>query len=232
MPNRDRDLLIAILHEDFLAFVTRAFDEVEPRVNLAVENYIRLLAHELTALAAGDTKRLVISAPPRHMKSLLTSVFLPAWMLGRDPRLRFIIVSHQMDLATLFSRLIRQIAASDWYAEVFPRTRLSPDHNTASEFITTVGGSVRTDLTRELSEKIAIREGERCLNVSKQRALLKSVVAKAFKGDIRAASLVFQLMAKFVVLEEVASKRERDLLSDEEAAILERFIAKRTAGQK
>jgi predicted phage terminase large subunit-like protein len=143
MPNRDRDLLIAILHEDFLAFVARAFDEVEPRVNLAVENYIRLLAHELTALAAGDTKRLILNLPPRHLKSLLTSVFLPAWMLGRDPRLRFIIVSHQMDLATLFSRLIRQIIASDWYAEVFPRTRLSPDHNTASEFITTVGGSVR-----------------------------------------------------------------------------------------
>jgi hypothetical protein len=55
MPNRD--LLIAILHEDFLAFVARAFDEVEPRVKLAVENYIRLLAHELTALAAGARSR-------------------------------------------------------------------------------------------------------------------------------------------------------------------------------
>ena len=143
MPNRDRDLLIAILHEDFLAFVARAFDEVEPRVNLAVENYIRLLAHELTALATGDTKRLIINVPPRHLKSLLTSVFLPAWMLGRDPRLRLIIVSHQMDLATRFSRQIRQIIASNWYAEAFLRTRLSPDHNTASEFITTVGGSVR-----------------------------------------------------------------------------------------
>src|SRR6202035_5186335 len=106
-------------------------------------NYIRLLAHELTALATGDTKRLIINVPPRHLKSLLTSVFLPAWMLGRDPRLRLIIVSHQMDLATRFSRQIRQIIASNWYAEAFLRTRLSPDHNTASEFITTVGGSVR-----------------------------------------------------------------------------------------
>jgi hypothetical protein len=92
--------------------------------------------------------------------------------------------------------------------------------------------NLETDLTQELSEKIVIREGERSLELSKQRALLKSVVAKAFKGDIRAASLVFQLMAKFVVLEEVASTRERDLLSDEEAAILERFIANRTTGQK
>jgi hypothetical protein len=92
--------------------------------------------------------------------------------------------------------------------------------------------NLETDLTQELSEKIVIREGERSLELSKQRALLKSVVAKAFKGDIRAASLVFQLMAKFVVLEEVASTRERDLLSDDEAAILERFIAKRTTDQK
>jgi hypothetical protein len=51
MPNRD--LLIAILHEDFLAFVARAFDEVEPRVTLAVENYIRLLAHELRLPSGG-----------------------------------------------------------------------------------------------------------------------------------------------------------------------------------
>ena len=70
--------------------------------------------------------------------------------------------------------------------------------------------NLETDLTQELSEKIVIREGERSLELSKQRALLKSVVAKAFKGDIRAASLVFQLMAKFVVLEEVASTRERE----------------------
>jgi hypothetical protein len=144
MPNRDRDLLIAILHKDFLAFVERAFAEVEPRVTLAVEDYIRLLARELTALATGDTKRLIINLPPRHLKSLLTSVFLPAWLLGRDPRQRLIIVSHQMDLATHFSRLIRQIIASSWYAEAFPDTPLSPDHNTASEFTTTVGGeSVR-----------------------------------------------------------------------------------------
>jgi hypothetical protein len=65
-----------------------------------------------------------------------------------------------------------------------------------------------------------IHEGERSLKLSKQRALLKSLLAKAFKGDVRAASLVFQLVAKFVVLEEVASMREQDLLSDEQAAIL------------
>ena len=85
--------------------------------------------------------------------------------------------------------------------------------------------NLETDLTQELSEKIAIREGERSLKVSKQRALLKSMVAKGLKGDTRAAGLVLQLVAK--LLEQVAPTDEQDLLSDDEAAILERFIAKR-----
>ena len=37
---------------------------------------------------------------------------------------------------------------------------------------------------------IRIREGERQLKVSKQRAMLKALVAKALKGDARAASLL------------------------------------------
>jgi hypothetical protein len=92
--------------------------------------------------------------------------------------------------------------------------------------------NLETDLTQELSEKIAIREGDRCLKVSKQRALLKSMLAKGLKGDTRAAGLVLQLVAKVVALENVAPTPERNLLSDDERMILERFIAKRIADQK
>lgn len=92
--------------------------------------------------------------------------------------------------------------------------------------------NLETDLTQELSEKIPIREGERCLKVSKQRALLESLVAKALKGDTRAANLVLQLVAKIIMLDETGPGREQEPLSDNEAAILERFIAKRIADQK
>ena len=91
---------------------------------------------------------------------------------------------------------------------------------------------LESDLTRELSEKIAIREGERSLKVTKQRALLKSLVSKALKGDTRAAGLVLQLVAKIVMLEETAPAPARAPLSDDEAAILERFVAKRIADGK
>jgi hypothetical protein len=92
--------------------------------------------------------------------------------------------------------------------------------------------NIETDLIRELSEKIAIREGERSLKVSKQRALLKSMVAKALKGDTRAAGLVLQLVAKIIVPDEGGLAHEQEPLTENEAAILESFIAKRMADKK
>jgi hypothetical protein len=43
--------------------------------------------------------------------------------------------------------------------------------------------NLRSDLRDEMSELIRVREGERNLKVSKQRAMLKALVAKALKGD-------------------------------------------------
>ncbi len=93
--------------------------------------------------------------------------------------------------------------------------------------------NLETDLREELSERIAIREGERSLKVSKQRALLKSLVSKALKGDARAASLLLQLIVKTLPAEDlVAASHENDALSEAEMDILERFIAKRNAIRK
>lgn len=139
----ERDLLSAILRTDFPAFIERAFAEIEQHTELVMEDHILYVAEILTAVAEGTIRQLIVNAPPRHLKSLLTSVFLPAWMLGRNPAIRIIIVSHQSDLAEKFSRQARQIIASNWYREVFPKTRLSGEHNTASDFQTTLAGSLR-----------------------------------------------------------------------------------------
>jgi hypothetical protein len=109
MERSNGKILTAILQSDFPAFVDRAFREVEPRSKLVFEDYILFAAQTLAGVAGRSTRRLIINMPPRHLKSLLTSVFLPAWILGRDPRSRIIIISHQMDLAERFSRQIRQI---------------------------------------------------------------------------------------------------------------------------
>lgn len=89
--------------------------------------------------------------------------------------------------------------------------------------------NLKTDLRSELSEKIHIREGERSLKVSKQRAMLKALVAKALKGDARAANVVLTLVEK--LFEPEAAREEIPDLTSDDQAILERFLARRMFSQ-
>lgn len=78
--------------------------------------------------------------------------------------------------------------------------------------------NLKTDLIEELQERILVREagGERQL--SKQRALLKSITAKAIKGDTRAANLILTMV--FRLLEEESEAGPETPLSAEEWDIL------------
>src|SRR5215471_11970702 len=44
--------------------------------------------------------------------------------------------------------------------------------------------NLATDLSAELGEQITVREGGQARQVSKQRALIKSLMAKALQGDV------------------------------------------------
>jgi hypothetical protein len=90
--------------------------------------------------------------------------------------------------------------------------------------------NLKTDLRSELSERIRIREGERSLKVSKQRAMLKALVAKALKGDARAANVVLTLVGKLFEPEAVAE--QVPALTSDDQAILERFLARRITEQE
>jgi uncharacterized protein DUF5681 len=84
--------------------------------------------------------------------------------------------------------------------------------------------NLKTDLGEELSERIRVREGERNLKVSKQRAMLKALVAKALKGDARAATVILNLVSKLFEPEAVAE--QAPTLTADDQAILERFLAR------
>jgi hypothetical protein len=55
-----------------------------------------------------------------------------------------------------------------------------------------------TDLAAELNEQITVREDGRARRVSKQRALIKSLMAKALQGDVRANAAVLALYARVI----------------------------------
>jgi len=86
--------------------------------------------------------------------------------------------------------------------------------------------NLKTELEEELNEKINIREGDRALKITKQRAILKAMVAKALKGDTRAAHAVLSVRARFVDDEQNAKAGESE--SDEALEeYLEREVNKR-----
>ncbi len=89
--------------------------------------------------------------------------------------------------------------------------------------------NLKTDLLEELGEQILVREGSRELRVSKQRAMLKTLTAKALKGDTRAAALVLNMVWR--VLEKETTPEAATDLAPEDHAILENWL-ERNAMQK
>jgi len=96
------------------------------------------IAYHLELVRRGVIKRLIIATPPRTLKSLMTSVAFPAFLLGRNPAARIIGISHSSDLQIKFSNDCRAVMDSQPYGILFPRTQFSK--NTESEFHTTHGG--------------------------------------------------------------------------------------------
>ena len=48
----------------------------------------KIIADKFNKLATGEIKRLIVNMPPRHTKSEFASTLLPAWMIGREPKLK------------------------------------------------------------------------------------------------------------------------------------------------
>ena len=80
--------------------------------------------------------------------------------------------------------------------------------------------NLATDLTAELGENITIREDGRARKVSKQRALIKSLMAKALQGDVRATASVLALYAR-VITEPLPDDNQP--IEADELQVLKRF---------
>lgn len=102
--------------------------------------HIRMLADHLMRVERGEIKRLLVTMPPRHGKSNLTSEIFPAWYLGRNPSNQIIFVTYAQDLADTFGRKVRNHLSDERHAVSFPLATLAQDSRSASRFNTASGG--------------------------------------------------------------------------------------------
>lgn len=96
--------------------------EVYPFLDMQAfhSRYYRLL--EL--FARGKVRRLIVSMPPQHGKSVGASTLLPAYMLGLNPDMRIAIASYSSMLASKFNRRVQRILESREYGALFPDTSI------------------------------------------------------------------------------------------------------------
>ena len=121
------------IHTNFMSFVKHVWpDFIEG-------SHHKIVAEKFNQLAEGKLKRLIINMPPRHTKSEFASYLLPAWMVGRNPKLKIIQSTNTTELSVRFGRKAKALIDSQEYQSVF-KTRLREDSQAAGKWETQGGG--------------------------------------------------------------------------------------------
>jgi predicted phage terminase large subunit-like protein len=120
-------------------FVRLAWPIVEPDEPLRWNWHIDALCELLEDVSAGKLKRVLINVPPGTMKSLLVSVFWPAWEWAQRPQLRYLTASYSSELTVRDNLRVRDVITSEWYRRHFS-AQLRDDRNIKIKFETTASG--------------------------------------------------------------------------------------------
>lgn len=136
----DRRLLDAFQREDLACFCQAMFGVLAPGQDLQWNWHHDAICAALEKAAHGKTTRLIIEAPPRSLKSIITSVMFPAWLLGRDPRKKVIGASYSLALGVKLHNDCRAIMRSPRYRGLFPASALGVGKDSESEFVTAARG--------------------------------------------------------------------------------------------
>src|SRR5271155_3700297 len=133
-------------------FVHQAWHVVEPATPFVPGWHIDAIVDHLEAVTRGQLRNLLINVPPRHMKSLLVSVFWPAWEWIKHPERRWLYSSYAASLSIRDSVKCRRLIESPWYRSRWGHVfSLTGDQNAKMRFdnnrsgyrlSTSVGGSV------------------------------------------------------------------------------------------
>jgi predicted phage terminase large subunit-like protein len=138
MSKPEQALVDALLRTDFETFLHRCILTLNPGAIFLKNWHICAIGYQLGLIERGETTRLIINMPPRHLKSLTVSVAWAAFLLGHNPRRRIIAISYSTELSATHHSHFRAIVESDWYRRIFPHMRIS--RCTDEEISTTARG--------------------------------------------------------------------------------------------
>lgn len=97
------------------SFTQQCWGVLEPGRELEWAWYLDLICTTLERVTAGELRNVLVCVPPGFAKSLITSVYWPAWWWLREPTLRFLTLSSSDGIAVRDSRRMREVIRSPWY---------------------------------------------------------------------------------------------------------------------
>jgi predicted phage terminase large subunit-like protein len=150
--------------------------------------HIDAIAEHLQSVVDGHIKKLIINVPPRHGKSLITSVAFPAWAWCQPvngpisgPGVPFLYASYSDKLSLRDSVKCRRLIESKWYQERWGnRFKLTFDQNTKSRFSNDQGGerlitSIGAGVTGEGGNCIIIDDPNAANEISSEATTLQTL---------------------------------------------------------
>ena len=92
--------------------------------------------------------------------------------------------------------------------------------------------NLKTDLLEELGEKILVHEGGQARKLSKQRAVVKTLVNRTLKGDGRAANSLLSMMMRLLDTGQGSEPEGSQDLHPDELEILEAYKKRLTRSDR
>ena len=132
-----RKLQIKVAEEsrsNFLTFVKKVWPD------FISGPHHKIIAKKFEDISRGKIKRLIVNMPPRHTKSEFASNLFPAWMMGRNPKIKIIEATHTAELSYNFGRKVRNLFDQQEFQDVFPNAKLAEDSKASGRFNTNKGG--------------------------------------------------------------------------------------------
>lgn len=117
---------------ELAGFIKWGWPILEPGTRYVHNWHIDAVAEHLQAITRGELQNLAINIPPGHMKSLLVSVFFPAWWWTQDATKRFLSGSYEQALALRDNEKMRALVTSPEYRALWGTGTGLIKHGTSS----------------------------------------------------------------------------------------------------
>jgi predicted phage terminase large subunit-like protein len=133
---------IKLCQDNFLYFVKEMWPDFifRKETDRTRWGHHQIIANEFTRIASEKKGRLVINMPPRHTKSEFASIYFPAWVIGKFPKMKIMQVSHNAELSGRFGSKVRNLIDSPQYKQIFGDVRLREDSKAKGRWETNHGG--------------------------------------------------------------------------------------------